>query len=32
MMNEIFKLMIGVTIIVMLCIMFLYHGGYYDAL
>mgnify|MGYP003675419108 FL=1 len=32
MLNEIFKLMMGVTLIAMLCLVFLYYGGYYDTL
>ena len=32
MLNEIFKLMMGLTVIAMLILVFLYYGGYYDAL
>ena len=28
MFNQVFKLMIGITVIAMLCIIFLYYGGY----
>jgi multisubunit Na+/H+ antiporter MnhC subunit len=29
MIKEIFKLIIGLTIIAMMCVVFLYYGGYY---
>jgi hypothetical protein len=29
MINEIFKLIIGITVIAMMCLVFLYYGGYY---
>ena len=29
MIKEIFKLIIGLTIIAMMCLVFLYYGGYY---
>ena len=29
MLNEIFKLIIGITVIAMMCLVFLYYGGYY---
>ena len=29
MLKEVFKLIIGITIIGMLCVVFLYYGGYY---
>jgi len=29
MINEIFKLIIGITVIAMMCVVFLYYGGYY---
>ena len=29
MINEIFKLIIGITVIAMMCLGFLYYGGYY---
>ena len=32
MINQIFKLIIGITVIAMLCLIFLYYGGYYDTL
>ena len=32
MLNEIFKLMMGVTIIALIMLVFLYYGGYYDTL
>ena len=32
MFNEIFKLLIGITVIAMLCIIFLYYGGHYETL
>ena len=32
MLNEIFKLMMGVTIIALVMLVFLYYGGYYDTL
>jgi hypothetical protein len=32
MLNEIFKLLIGLTVLAMLLLIFLYYGGYYDTL
>ena len=32
MINEIFKLIIGITVIAMMCLVFLYYGGFYDTL
>ena len=32
MLKEVFKLIIGITIIAMMCIVFLYYGGFYDTL
>ena len=32
MINEIFKLIIGITVIAMMCVVFLYYGGYYGTL
>ena len=32
MINEIFKLIIGITVIAMMCLVFLYYGGYYGTL
>ena len=32
MLDQIFKLMMGVTVIAMLMLVFLYYGGYYDTL
>ncbi len=32
MLNEIFKLMMGLTVIAMLILVFLYYGGFYDTL
>ena len=29
MIKEIFKLIIGITVIAMMCLVFLYYGGYY---
>jgi hypothetical protein len=32
MIKEVFKLIIGITIIAMLCLIFLYYGGHYGTL
>ena len=32
MIKEVFKLIIGLTIIGMMCVVFLYYGGYYGTL
>ena len=32
MIKEIFKLIIGITVIAMMCLVFLYYGGFYDTL
>ena len=32
MIKEVFKLIIGITIIAMLCLIFLYYGGHYGKL
>ena len=32
MFNQVFKVMIGITVIAMLCIVFLYYGGHYGTL
>ena len=29
MIKEIFKLIIGLTVVAMMCVVFLYYGGYY---